>query len=307
MQKPKLRLTGQIFQFAIEALEAALNYVTFGVFGIIVSAIRDFSRHRSLESAASIAYYAIFSLFPLLLILVTILSLIVDPVLVKAEMIRLVQEFFPFTGNTLPALASLNLETILGWSGPVSIIAGVGLLWAGSNVFAVLARNINRAWRIEKPLYGYWRSRAIGFITIFILFVLLLMSLLANLALNIIAQLQIGNIAVDETIFWILLSKILSYFFTFVLFLGIYRWVPNTEVRWSEAAWAALAAMVSWRLAMAVFGWASNQGFMNYHLVYGSLATVVLAIFWIYLGSAILIFCAYVSAAIAQHRQAALE
>lgn len=303
MQKPKIRITSQILQFALEATHTALNYVTGGVFGIFVAAIKEFSRHRALDSAASIAYYAIFSIFPLFIILVTTLSLFVEPLVVQSQVLRLTQEFFPFSDNAPLALVSQNLQALAEWSGSVSLMAGLGLLWAGSNVFAVLARNINHAWHSEKPLNGYWRSRFIGFITITGLVILLILSLLSNVTLNIIANLRIGDIAINETLYWILLSKFLSYILSFGLFTAIYRWVPNTYVRWSEAAWAALVGVVSWRIAIAGFRWTINQGFLNYQLIYGSLATVVLGIFWIYLGSAIVIFCAYLSAAIAQHQR----
>ncbi|MEM7030914.1 MAG: YihY/virulence factor BrkB family protein [Chloroflexota bacterium] len=300
MQKPNLRLTRQIFRLVIETIHTALNYVTGGIYGIIVDAIREFVAHRALDAAAGIAYYAIFSLFPLLIILVTTLGAVLNPVLVQVEIVKLIQEFFPFSETVASELVSQNLQVITASSGSIGIFAAVGLLWAGSNVFTVLANNINRAWHIKGPAHSLVRSRIIGFTMISLIAGFLIFSLLSTLLLNIVAQLRIGTIALDQTLFWIFMSKIVSYVFSFALFLSIYRWVPNTTVRWLEAGVAALVATISWRLAFTAFTWSINLGVVNYQWIYGSLASVVLAVFWIYLGSIILIFCAYLCAAIAR-------
>ena len=62
-------------------------------------------------------------------------------------------------------------------------------------------------------------------------------------------------------------------------------------------------ATIAWRAAIFGFAWSVRTGLINYHVVYGSLATILLGMFWIYISSLILLFGAHFSAAIARHRR----
>ncbi len=59
----------------MDILKRLYNWVnkrTNGILGILVIAIRRYSRAGASEAAASLAYYAFFSLFPLLLVLISV-------------------------------------------------------------------------------------------------------------------------------------------------------------------------------------------------------------------------------------------
>jgi len=83
--------------------------------------------------------------------------------------------------------------------------------------------------------------------------------------------------------------------------MALYRWVPNAKVRWSAAFWAALVVALVLEIAANAFAWYLSSGLARYRIVYGSLATVVALLFWIYLSGWIIIFGAHLSAAIAGH------
>jgi len=82
---------------------------------------------------------------------------------------------------------------------------------------------------------------------------------------------------------------------------SLYRWIPNTEVKWSQAFWGALVATLGWEIATQTFTWYLTSGMARYQLVYGSLGTVVALMFWIYLSSLITFYGAHLSAAVTQH------
>jgi YihY family inner membrane protein len=98
---------------------------------------------------------------------------------------------------------------------------------------------------------------------------------------------------------WELIVRLTPYLISFILFFCLYYFVPNARVRGVEAFWGALAVTLVWRLAVVGFAWIFNQGFVNYQLLYGSLAALVSGIIWIYIGSLIILFGAHLSAAIA--------
>jgi membrane protein len=94
------------------------------------------------------------------------------------------------------------------------------------------------------------------------------------------------------------LSSIIPWLASFILFLAFYRWVPNTEVTWRAAFLGAVIASVAWQAVTAAFSWYLSSGMATYEVVYGSLAGVVAVLFWVYLSNFIAIFGAHIAAAV---------
>jgi membrane protein len=83
----------------------------------------------------------------------------------------------------------------------------------------------------------------------------------------------------------------------FLALLGLYRWVPNTQVRWTEAFWGALIATPAGEIVTNGFAWYLSTGLARFELVYGSLGTVVVLMLWIYIDALVVLFGAHISAA----------
>jgi membrane protein len=62
----------------------------------------------------------------------------------------------------------------------------------------------------------------------------------------------------------------------------VYKWVPQTLVRWSFAIIAANVTAVLWTLAKAGYNLYTRQ-VVSYHKVYGSLGAIPLLMLWIYI------------------------
>lgn len=265
-------------------------------------AVRSFLQARALEAGASIAYYAFFSLFPLLIFLISLLGFFMDPEQVNAYVLRLVQDVFPVSRERVADLIEQTLQSVVEQRAPMSLLAGFSLLWAGSNVFTVLLRNVNRAWGATSKPLSFLRTRLVAMAIIFGLASFIAISLLVTPLLNLLTRLEIGSITVHQTWVWWLLEETVPYALTFLLFFALYRWVPNTRVRPLEAAAGAALATVAWQATILGFTWMIREGILNYRLVYGSLTTIVIAMLWIYLSSLILFFCAHVCATVAHWR-----
>jgi membrane protein len=110
------------------------------------------------------------------------------------------------------------------------------------------------------------------------------------------------EILLYETFTWQLATKLIPWFFTFILCLGLYRWIPNTKVGWLEAGIGAIVAATAAELTKAGFTWYLSSGLARYDLIYGSLGTIIVLMLSIYLIALILLLCAHLSAAISYHR-----
>lgn len=243
------------------------------------------------------AYYAVFSLFPLLLALIVggtfVLNL--ERAAVRAQALDIIEQAIPVSRE----LIARNINQVLEARGTVGLIGVVGALWSGSGVFTILSTHINRAWPESGPR-GVVRQRLVAFGMVGTLGILLVASIIASTVLDLLPEFEVPFLerAVYDTILWRMIADVLPWFLILVLFLGLYRWVPNTQVRWSSAFWSALVAAVFWELAARGFAFYLRSGLAQYELVYGSLGTVVVLMFWAYLASWITIFGAHLGVAI---------
>jgi membrane protein len=283
----------------IKAIYSRINDLTGGSLSILGHTFQSFSEARAPEVAASMAYYTIFSLFPLLLVLIAAGSFVLERQAVQQAVLKYTAEAFP----TSQQLIQKNLEQVLNLRGAVGIVGLVGLLWSASGVFTTLAFNINLAWE-KAALRGFVKRRLLGVAMVGLLALLLALSFVSSTVLNILSRFDLPlrqELGGYETYLLSLLSSSLPWLLTFLIFLSLYRWVPNTEVKWSAALGGGLVAAIAWGLAKDGFTWYLTSGFGQYQLVYGSLGTIIALMFWIYLGSLIILFGAHLSAAIAQH------
>lgn len=270
-----------------------------GSLSILTQAIRRFNDVHASEAAAGMAYYALFSLFPLLLVLIAVGSSVLESELVQ-------QQLMAFITDTLPnshELIKQNIQRVLELRGPVGVAGIVGLLWSASGSFNTLASNINRAWQ-QADSRGFLERRLVALGIVGSLAGLLILSVISTAVLDLLSQFGVplrGSDFLYETRLWKVGSNLLPVLFRLLIFLGLYRWVPNKKVRWSEAFWGALVAALGWEVATTAFTWYLGSGLVRYELVYGSLGTIVGLMFWLYVISLIALFGAHISAAIARH------
>jgi membrane protein len=275
------------------------NRLTGGTLGIVITTIQRFGKLRSPEVAASMAYYFLFSLFPLLIFLVILGSFVLEEDRVRDQVFNWLVELFP----TAASLIERNLELVIARRGPAGITAIIGLLWAGSGAFNILARSINRAWP-NAEMRNFFEGRLVALLMMVVVAMLFCLSLVSNTIFSLLPPFDspLWNSGIVYNAFT---RKILtdwsSWFFAFLMFLSMYRWIPNTKVSWWEAGWGALIATLGWRWAINMFAWYLDSGLSSFHLVYGTLATVIALMFWIYISSLITLFGAHLSAAVAIH------
>lgn len=136
----------------------------------------------------------------------------------------------------------------------------------------------------------------VGIITI-----LLAASLLSSVVLDVVNRFEVAGLNLDSlynTLLWTGVSEILPWLIIFCLILGLYRWVPNTDVCWLSALGGALPVTVAWFAVTRVFTWILSEGIIRYRIVYGSLGALVALLYWVYLSSWIVIFGAHLCAVI---------
>lgn len=260
---------------------------------IIKHTLDTFSDARASQAAASLAYYAFFSIFPLLLVLITAGTYFLNSQQVYQAVTQLLQETFPVSTQ----LITENLDQVLRIRGAVGALGLLALLWSASGVFTNLAYNINLAWP-DAPRRNFLEKRLIGIGMIAALSGLLILALALDWISNLI-PFVINERELFSTIgLWRSFSNLGSWLTVFLLFMALYRWVPNMNVKWDVTVWGSLIASVGWKLALAGFSWYLRSDLGNYQLVYGSLGAIVSLLFLIFIMSMITLFGAHLCASI---------
>jgi membrane protein len=240
--------------------------------------------------AASISYYALLSLFPLLLGLIAILGLFLPSESVRTEMIRFITQYLPGSADFLEE----NISGIISLRGAFGIISVLGLFWSASGVFSVISQAINRAWDIEyrHPFYIQKpREIALALGTGF----LVLLSIGVSTFLSFLGRIDLplsGALVNTAAVF-------AAFIVSLIAFTILYRSVPITWISWKYVMIGALLATLLFEIAKNIFVLYLNN-YSNFDKVYGSIASVIALLVWVYISAFILILGAEFSAMVSR-------
>lgn len=321
-------LKGRIKNKAVWLFDDA-DRLSRGSVRLLAATFKRMSETESWDAAAAIAYYALFSLFPMLILLVILgtsfleteknynqLINIIGEVLPPAEglveeRIQTIQQLGDILNMHLPLKELIweNIKQILHLRLPVGIAAAAGLIWSAAGVFAILCKNIDRAWsNSEGRNFLEWRlvgivmggSLSIGLLILSMVVVSLFGLLDYGLGI-LLGDVNVYRTPLESKLFYRLFPDVMI----FIAFTILYWWAPKISVRWSDAALGALIATLCWELSKMGFAWYLESGLSNHMLVYGSLGIVVILMLWIYLSGLICLFGAHLVAGMVERRQTA--
>jgi membrane protein len=239
-------------------------------------------------------YFGLMALFPALLLLLAISNQITA----ASELLNRAVDVYPGSRTFLrETIRSLNAV------GPgVIITCIIVVLWAGSWVFAVIERALNRIWRATSRTFWHGRALTVGMIGL----VGLLLALSVLITSTVVGLREIaGNLSPRQiarypillsvgSVLWQGVFAALSYLVTVVLFIVVYRFLPKAEVSFRDTLPGAFFAGLLWEIAKYIFAWSVN--YFHYDQIYGSVGAVVAVLTWSYVSSLILLFGAQLTA-----------
>jgi membrane protein len=271
-----------------------------GWLGVFERTHKSFLKHQGNANAAAVAYYTLFSVFPLTLLLIALGSFFLDPQQAQEAALAAVGAILPGAVD----LVQTNIQQVLESRGTAGLIGIVGFVWAASGVFGGLSRAINQAWDVERPRPP-WVERALAAGMVMLIALLFGLSLLSTAAFELVTRLSsvlLGESQVSPGATVNLLSRLLPYLFTALLFSILYGILPSMRVAWAEVLPAALMAGFAWEVAKIGFAFYLST-FAVYNLVYGSLGAVIGLLVWSYLGAVIILLGAEFSVQYARRRR----
>ncbi len=247
--------------------------------------VNDFLSKNCPYIAGAIAFYMLFSLFPLILATISVWGFFLGPNVDQVELAEQVAEVIPvssgFIAQTVRGVASARVIT--------GIASVLFLMWASSAAFGAIRKGINIAWGIQKTR-PFIKERLIDMALVTGAGILMVMLLFVTPTASSIHK---WLALVFPDISFELLSRIVSQadspILSFSTFMILYRYMPNTEVRFRDVWLGALFSCLGFEGAKWGFLQYVNT-YPVYNILYGSVGAVMALLTWVYVSAIILLF-----------------
>lgn len=258
----------------------------------LVAEIKTFTGGISTKNvsahAAACAFYMFLSLVPFVALAAAILPY---TGLSQTTLLDFINSYIPSALRSIIENVTYDIYFASGIVLPISIITTIYL---ASRVFSSLIRGIENIYGAEKYTPYFSRVLRACLYTIGILAAMVLI-LLLNIFTTHIAELINSQLPFISP----LVRMILKLRFVFaaailtIIFMLIYRWVPGRRVHFAEIFPGALASSLAWLLFTWLFSLLILSG--SSYDTYGSLATIVISLLWMYWCMYIILLGAYLN------------
>jgi membrane protein len=275
---------------------------------VLIQSFKSFMDDKILKLSASLAYTTVFSFGPLLVVIIFLCSIFLGQ---EAVLGRIYDQMKQFVGPD----AALQLQTIIknaslsGKGTSAAVIGIVTLLFSATAVFAEIQDSINTIWGFKaKPQKGIWqfiRTRFLSFSIVVSLGFLLLVSLAVTTIVEGLSDRLKSHFPDVTVIVFYILNLVISLLVITVLFLLIFKVLPDAKTKFKDVLPGAIASSVLFMIGK--FGISFYIGKSNIGTTYGAAGSLVILLLWVYYSAIILYLGAEFAKAWSAHKGTSLQ
>ena len=265
---------------------------------IWVTSFNHFIDFNGFKLSAALSYYTVFSIAPLLIVIISLASFFFGRLAVEG---RVYSQISGLVGSdTALQIQEIIRNTQLSNHGTLGGIVGAIILFIGaSGVFSEIQSSINYLWSVPAPkkraiLIAILR-RIISFSLLIAVAFLLMVSLTANAMIDLLSDRLKGLFphSMLKLFYFVNLATILLVISS--MFMLIFKILPNSSISWKNAFIGAVVTSILFLIGKFIIGF--YLGHSKIGTTYGTTASIVILMLWIYYSSIILYFGAcYTSA-----------
>lgn len=258
---------------------------------VMKKAAIDFNDDNAFKLSASLSYSTLFAMAPLLVVLISLAGIFFGQQavegrvyeqlkdLVGGDAARQIQDIIKYTLQTR--------HTIAG-----AVIGGIVLVLGATGVFTEIQGSINYMWSIQaKPKKGWLKflgNRLLSFSLIIASGFISLVSLLLNSLMDLLSSQLKRYFSSLSVYFFYAVNYLLTLAAIVLLFTIIFKILPDAIIRWKDAIIGALFTGLLFLLGKFLIG--LYIGKSNIGLMYGTAASIIIILSWVYYSSIILYF-----------------
>ena len=248
--------------------------------------------------AGNLAYMSLLALFPFFIAVAAILSVIGEPSQREASIDAFLQAVPPVVAKVIEPVARDAVAARSGW---LLWIGGIFGLWTAGSLLETIRDILHRAYG-TRSTQAFWRYRLISTGVIFGAVVLLMLSLFAQVAIVAAEQVMFAWFPrFDSAAFDLSISRVATagilYLSIFLLFVSL---TPSAYRGRGYPKWPGALLVTLWWVVTTLALPVVLRAFFTYDLTYGSLAGVMIALFFFWLVGLGMVVGAELNAALAE-------
>ena len=242
---------------------------------ILKATICHFKNDHCTVTASALTYVTLLSMVPIATVVFDIVQNMpmMQTGLYKLESL-LISAFAPDFGKDVSFYLHSFVERsnkLTEWSVLILLLT---VFWA----FSTIEKTFNRIWNVPQP-----RRTWIRWLTYFLLIACGPLLLVFGVSMTILFSSQsvilpFTSIIMEHKIFYVYFLFMIS----FIVFMCLYRWIPNQRVAWRFAMCGGIVAAILFELSKRIFtvylAW-----FPTHEVIYGALALLPLLMVWLHL------------------------
>jgi membrane protein len=271
-----------------------------GWWGALRRTIKEFQTDNLTDWAAALTYYGVLSMFPGMLVLLSLLGLAGQDA--QETLVTNLRELAPEQLRTVLENGIQNLQAGQSTAGVMAVVGVVVALWSASGYIAAFMRASNAIYDVPegRPI---WKTTPLRVGLTLLITVLLSACALAVVVSGSLAQ-QIGGLfgLSDAAVTawniakWPVLVVVVSFMFAL-----LYWAAPNAKQGFRWVSPGGIVGVLLWLVASAAFAfYVANFG--SYNKTYGSLATVIIFLVWLWISNIALLLGAEFNAELERGR-----
>ena len=260
-------------------------------FYVLKEAAKAFSGDNAVKLSAALSYYTIFAIGPLLVIVLSLSGIFLGEAAVEGKLYGQIRgligsEAAKQVQEIIQNIQKTNNSTI------GAIIGGIVLVIGATGIFAEIQDSINYIWSLKaKPKRGFIKllmNRLLSFSLIISLGFLLIVSLVANALMDILNE-RLTRFFPDTMVYIIYgLNIVLLLAVISLLFAIIFKVLPDGKIKWKDAFVGAFFTSILFLIGKSAIGYYLGNSKLG--STYGTAASVVIILTWVYYTSIILYF-----------------
>lgn len=247
------------------------KFVLVNILKATILAIRRFSSDRITAKASALTYSTILAVVPTLAVIFAIAR--------GFGLENILQSPFGGGNSEMMNMVTTFVNSYLQES-KNGVFVGVGtvlLLWSVLNLIINIENNFNRIWEIKKSRTIY-RKITDYFSLLLIIPILLILSSGASIYMTTTVK-ELPDFIILSDILKVLI-KMIPYVLTWIMFTGLYMFMPNTKVRFRNALIAGIIAGSAYQIFQYMY--INGQIYVSkYNAIYGSFAALPLLLLWL--------------------------
>ncbi|WP_235901203.1 YihY/virulence factor BrkB family protein [Pontixanthobacter aquaemixtae] len=231
--------------------------------------------------AGNLAYMAMLALFPFFILGAAIFSAIGEESERAATVDAILFALPPVVGNVIEPVARNVIEARSGW---LLWVGGLVGLWTASSLIETIRDILRRAYGTQATL-AFWRYRLLSFGVILLAVMLLMLSLIAQFLIGTAQEVIAAYLpALNEAIGQLSVSRLVPalglYGSIFLIFVTL---TPEQYRGRRYPKWPGSLLVTLWWVGVTVALPPVLKQFFSYNLTYGSLAGIMIALFFFWL------------------------